>query len=68
MQVFHSHVLGYTDHVYLRFAKSENFKPDTVALKEGGLGHWIGNKNAKNVIIYFHGMCFFIFIVILNSG
>ncbi|KZZ87961.1 6-hexanolactone hydrolase [Ascosphaera apis ARSEF 7405] len=49
------HVLGYTDHVYLRFAKSENFKPDTVALKEGGLGHWIGNKNAKNVIIYFHG-------------
>ncbi|KAI5289182.1 hypothetical protein KEM54_004276 [Ascosphaera aggregata] len=49
------YVFGYTDQVYRSFARREKFTTDTVALKEGGLGHWIGDKNAKNVIIYFHG-------------
>ncbi|KAI5306465.1 hypothetical protein KEM56_000780 [Ascosphaera pollenicola] len=57
------YLFGYTDHVYQVFAKKQKFEPDTVALKEGGLGHWIGNKNAKNVIIYFHGMWTMIHII-----
>ena len=28
---------------------------NTVSLKSGATGHWIGNKDAKNVIIYYHG-------------
>lgn len=32
-------------------AQTEN----TVSLKSGATGHWIGNKDAKNVIIYYHG-------------
>lgn len=30
-------------------------EPDTVALPHQAQGHWVGNKNAKNVIVWFHG-------------
>ncbi|KAK2801410.1 hypothetical protein FQN51_005304 [Onygenales sp. PD_10] len=44
-----------TDKTYEAFAKSKGFSPETIKLEHGGLGHWIGNKDAKNVLIYFHG-------------
>ncbi|KAJ6789374.1 hypothetical protein PWT90_00927 [Aphanocladium album] len=44
-----------TDIVYNRYARARKLEPDTVALAHGGQGHWVGNKNATNVLIWFHG-------------
>lgn len=44
-----------TDGVYENFAKQKGFAPQTVKLNHGALGSWIGNKDAKNIIIYYHG-------------
>ncbi|KAJ3496691.1 hypothetical protein NLG97_g2474 [Lecanicillium saksenae] len=44
-----------TDIIYNRYARASKFEPDTVALAHGAQGHWIGNKNATNVLIWFHG-------------
>jgi hypothetical protein len=40
---------------YENFAKQKGFEPDTVILEHGGLGHWIGDKTAKDIVVYFHG-------------
>ncbi|KAK2811160.1 hypothetical protein FQN49_008479 [Arthroderma sp. PD_2] len=40
---------------YNRFAKRKGFTPQTVQLEHGAQGHWIGKKDAKNVLIYYHG-------------
>lgn len=37
------------------FTKRERLKPETVTLRHGASGHWVGNKDAKNVVIYYHG-------------
>ncbi|KAJ4153759.1 hypothetical protein LMH87_010233 [Akanthomyces muscarius] len=44
-----------TNIIYNQYARSRNFEPDTVALAHGAQGHWVGNKNATNVLIWFHG-------------
>lgn len=45
-----------TETVYLNFAKGKGFQPDTAVLpKSGGKVHWIGNKSADKVFLYFHG-------------
>lgn len=44
-----------TDVIYNRYARARDFMPDTVALAHGAQGHWVGNKNATNVLIWFHG-------------
>jgi hypothetical protein len=44
-----------TNVVYEDFAKQRGFEPDTVKLEHGGLGHWIGDKTAGDVVVYFHG-------------
>ncbi|KAM3544862.1 hypothetical protein ARSEF1564_002181 [Beauveria bassiana] len=44
-----------TDIIYNQYARARNFKPDTVALAHGAQGHWVGNKNATNVFIWYHG-------------
>ncbi|KAM3512730.1 hypothetical protein MY11210_003604 [Beauveria gryllotalpidicola] len=44
-----------TDIIYNQYARARNFKPDTVALAHGAQGHWVGNKNATNVLIWYHG-------------
>jgi hypothetical protein len=36
--------------------KRKGVKPETVFFKDGALGHWLGNKDAKKVVIYFPGM------------
>ncbi|TQW00826.1 hypothetical protein V2A60_001866 [Cordyceps javanica] len=44
-----------TDIIYKHYARARKFKPDTVALAHGAQGHWVGNKNATNVLIWYHG-------------
>ncbi|KAK1146499.1 hypothetical protein N8T08_002928 [Aspergillus melleus] len=44
-----------TKSVYERFMESRSLEPESVTLNHGATGHWIGNKNAKNVMIYYHG-------------
>ncbi|PIG84305.1 alpha/beta hydrolase fold protein [Aspergillus arachidicola] len=46
---------GPTRSVYETFLQKKGLQPETVPLKHGAQGHWIGNKNAKNVVIYYHG-------------
>ncbi|KAL5333260.1 Alpha/Beta hydrolase protein [Aspergillus crustosus] len=40
---------------YEAYAKQNNIIPETVTLDHGATGLWIGNKDAKNVVIYYHG-------------
>jgi hypothetical protein len=44
-----------TSVVYETVMKKRGLEPETVALPHGAEGHWLGNKNAKNVIVYYHG-------------
>lgn len=44
-----------TSAAYADGMKKRGLKPETVALPHNTEGHWIGNKNAKNVIVYYHG-------------
>ncbi|KAL4958756.1 putative 6-hexanolactone hydrolase [Aspergillus stella-maris] len=40
---------------YETWANSQGIKPEVVKLNHGAEGLWIGNKNAKNVVVYYHG-------------
>jgi len=42
--------------IYERYSKSTGKVPESVQLGDGALGHWVGDKNADNVIIWYHGM------------
>ncbi|KAK2590978.1 hypothetical protein QQS21_011337 [Conoideocrella luteorostrata] len=44
-----------TDQVYEQYARSARLKPQTIELGNGAKGHWVGDKNAKNVLIWYHG-------------
>ncbi|KAJ5826835.1 hypothetical protein N7447_003598 [Penicillium robsamsonii] len=44
-----------TSVAYADVMKKRGLEPETVALPHDVEGHWIGNKDAKNVIIYYHG-------------
>ncbi|KAG5984134.1 hypothetical protein E4U55_005933 [Claviceps digitariae] len=48
-------ILPLTNVVYKQYARSVKMKPDTVDLGNGALGHWLGSKDAKNVLIWYHG-------------
>ncbi|KAJ5924123.1 hypothetical protein N7466_008310 [Penicillium verhagenii] len=41
--------------IYDRFAKKAGYEPHTVELSHGATGHWIGDPNATNVLIWYHG-------------
>lgn len=49
------HIFPPTNEVYDDFAKKRGLEPDTVKLEHGGLGHWVGDKTAEDVVVYFHG-------------
>ncbi|RAK98598.1 putative 6-hexanolactone hydrolase [Aspergillus ibericus CBS 121593] len=49
-----------TDEAYRQFMARRGLQPDTVLLNHGAKGHWIGNKDAKKVLIYYHGGGFFL--------
>jgi len=44
-----------SDKVYEQYARKARVQAQTVQLENGALGHWIGDRNAKNVMIWYHG-------------
>ncbi|KAL2819856.1 Alpha/Beta hydrolase protein [Aspergillus cavernicola] len=49
------YVLPASNLVYNRYIRSVRQKPLTVNLDHGAMGHWIGNPNAKNILVWYHG-------------
>lgn len=45
-----------TEKVYTFVTKLKSAIPKTVDLSDGALGHWIGDTQANNVLLYLHGM------------
>lgn len=50
------YILPPSHKVYERHAKTTGALPESVDLGNGALGHWIGDRNADNVIVWYHGM------------
>ena len=50
------YVFPSTKTAYKNICRLRGCKPDMVDLGSGAQGLWIGKKEAKNVILYFHGM------------
>ncbi|PGH16525.1 hypothetical protein AJ79_01630 [Helicocarpus griseus UAMH5409] len=44
-----------TNKIYERYVKKTRQPVQSVELPHGVQGHWIGDKNAKNVLIWYHG-------------
>ena len=44
-----------TEITYQKYAQDNNFPPDTSILPSGLKVHWIGNRSANKVFLYFHG-------------
>lgn len=44
-----------THKAYNQFAKLWRFKAVTHTFPDGSMGHWMGNKAAKQIIVYLHG-------------
>jgi hypothetical protein len=44
-----------TSDVYTTFMEGSGQAKETVKLAHGAVGHWVGDKNEKNVLIYYHG-------------
>lgn len=40
---------------YTTFMQNKGLQPEIVSLPHGAEGYWLGNKDAKNVLIYYHG-------------
>ncbi|KAL4743318.1 Alpha/Beta hydrolase protein [Aspergillus similis] len=39
---------------YETYMKQKNLSPEIVTLNHGAHGLWVGNKNARNVVVYYH--------------
>ena len=46
------------DEMYPAYAKKQGFKPESITLSDGTKAHWVGNKDAEKVVIWFHGLSF----------
>ncbi|ODM16699.1 hypothetical protein SI65_07664 [Aspergillus cristatus] len=44
-----------TNKSYENWSISQKVQPVTISLNHGAFGHWVGKKNAKKVVIYYHG-------------
>lgn len=44
------------DSVYPAFAKQSGFKPESVGMRGGLKGYWIGDPESEDVMIWFHGL------------
>jgi hypothetical protein len=44
-----------THKAYNQFASLWRFKPVTHTFADGSMAHWMGNKAAKQIIVYLHG-------------
>jgi hypothetical protein len=49
-------ILPPTNKIYERYTKKLGRLPESVELDHGALGHWIGDRDAPNVLVWFHGM------------
>ncbi|KAL4977366.1 Alpha/Beta hydrolase protein [Aspergillus desertorum] len=43
-----------TVHAYETYMKQKNLMPEIVTINHGAQGLWVGNKHAKNVVVYYH--------------
>ncbi|CEJ61738.1 hypothetical protein PMG11_10260 [Penicillium brasilianum] len=48
-------ILPPTNKIYEQYVKKIGVKPQSVDLGHGALGHWVGDRDATNVLIWFHG-------------
>ncbi|KAE8423781.1 Alpha/Beta hydrolase protein [Aspergillus pseudocaelatus] len=44
-----------TDEVYKQYMQSRGAVPQSIELEYDAKGHWIGDKHARNVLIWYHG-------------
>ncbi|KAL2855562.1 Alpha/Beta hydrolase protein [Aspergillus pseudodeflectus] len=49
------YVLPSTNLVYNAWIRSVRQKPLTLKLDHGAMGHWIGDPNSKNILVWYHG-------------
>lgn len=49
------YVLPPSNKIYERYARTARVQAQSVELGHGALGHWIGDRNATNVLVWFHG-------------
>ncbi|RDW64309.1 lipase/thioesterase family protein [Aspergillus mulundensis] len=49
------YVLPASNLVYNHYIRSVRQKPLTVQLDHGAMGHWIGDPDAKNILVWYHG-------------
>jgi hypothetical protein len=50
------YILPPSNKIYELHSKKAGALPESVDLGNGALGHWIGDRNSDNVIVWFHGM------------
>ncbi|KAB8079671.1 Alpha/Beta hydrolase protein [Aspergillus leporis] len=49
------YVMPPTNKIYDQYVRKAKKVADTVDLGHGALGHWVGDRNADNVLIWYHG-------------
>ncbi|KAJ5772762.1 Alpha/beta hydrolase fold-3 [Penicillium paradoxum] len=49
------YILPSSHKIYELYLKKTGGRPESVELGDGALGHWLGDRNADNVLIWFHG-------------
>ncbi|KAJ5923113.1 hypothetical protein N7516_010816 [Penicillium verrucosum] len=49
------YILPPSHKIYEQHSKKTGRLPESVELGDGALGHWVGDRNADNVIVWFHG-------------
>ncbi|KAJ5419989.1 hypothetical protein N7465_002508 [Penicillium sp. CMV-2018d] len=49
------YILPPSHKIYEQHSKKTGRLPESVALGDGALGHWVGDRNADNVIVWYHG-------------
>ncbi|KAJ6142523.1 Alpha/beta hydrolase fold-3 [Penicillium samsonianum] len=49
------YILPPSHKIYEQHSKKTGGLPESVELGDGALGHWVGDRNADNVIVWFHG-------------
>ncbi|KAJ5131652.1 hypothetical protein N7448_005810 [Penicillium atrosanguineum] len=49
------YILPSSDKIYERYAKKNHIQAQSVELGYGALGHWVGDRNATNVLVWYHG-------------
>lgn len=51
------YILPPSNKIYEQHSKETGGLPESVDLGDGALGHWMGDPNADNVVVWIHGMC-----------